>query len=297
MAMRTDLEPGVARDLWRVIEPYHQLAYRSPEAQAAYAAIGLDRPELQYFGGRLAAMGPISVEIATAVLFGFAPAYVGRAVPEVWDHAAPAAIVEARALGAALTLDRVLGAAARSATMDEAAELGRRVAEAAGLAGRPLAAAHRSQAWPDDPALVLWHACTILREHRGDAHWAVTSAFGLDAVECHVLHAADGHMPDDMLQRVTGWDDGAWAAAWDRLRERGLVEDRTATAAGADLKAAIEHRTDDLAIQPFSAIGTDGCRRLAELMTPLAAAITASGIIGAWQLREELWRDLPPRRS
>lgn len=291
------IDPDTARSLWRVIEPYHQLAYRSPEATDAYEDVGLGRPELRYFGGRLAAMGPIGVEVATAVLFGFAPAYIASAVPEVWDHADPEAVVEARTLGAARTLERVLGADATGPAIAEAAELARAVAEAADLAGRPLAAAHRAQTWPDDPALVLWHACTILREHRGDAHWAVTSAFGLDAVECHVLHAADGHMPDDMLQRVTGWDDRAWAAAWARLTDRGLVESGAATAAGSALKADIEHRTDDLAVVAFSAIGRDGCARLADLMAPLTATITASGIIGAWQLREELWRDLPPRRS
>lgn len=290
------IDPDVARELWRVIEPYHQLAYRSPEATEAYEAVGLDRPELRYFGGRLAAMGPISAEVATAVLFGFAPDYVAAAVPEVWDHAAPDAVVEARALGAVRTLEPILAGVADDAALSEASALARSVAEAADLAGRPLAAAHRGLGWPDDPALVLWHACTILREHRGDAHWAVTSASGLDAVECHVLHAADGHMPDDMLQRVTGWDDDAWAAAWDRLRSRGLVGGSRATDAGSELKADIEHRTDDLAVVAFAAIGTDGCRRLGELMAPMATAITTSGIIGAWQLREELWRDLPPRR-
>jgi len=32
---------ATARNLWRVTEPFHQLAYRSLEAVAAYEAIGL----------------------------------------------------------------------------------------------------------------------------------------------------------------------------------------------------------------------------------------------------------------
>jgi hypothetical protein len=216
-----------------VIEPYHQLAYRSPEAQAAYAAVGLDRPDLQYFGGRLCALGPISVEVACAVLFGFAPDYVAEAVPEVWTRATPADIADARLRGADATLRRVLGDVLDDHAIGRGADIARTVADACDLGARPMAAAHRSLPWPDDPGLVLWHACTILREHRGDAHWVATSALGLDSVECHALHAADGHMPDDLLQRVTGWDDDAWAAAWDRLRGRGLVDGDTTTPDGA----------------------------------------------------------------
>lgn len=291
----TTPEPATARELWRVIEPYHQLAYRSPEAQAGFAALGLDRPELQYFGGRLCAMGPIGVEVATAVLFGFAPAYVGRAVPEVWERADPTDIAAVRREGAGATLRRVLGDDLDVAAVAEAAEVARTVATACDLGARPMAAGLLSLDWPDDPALVLWQACTVLREHRGDAHWVATSAMELDSVECHVLHAADGHMPDEMLQRVTGWDDDAWAAAWDRLRGRGLVEGSTATEAGAALKLEIEHLTDDLAIAPWRTVGAEGAELVHHVLAPLAASITAAGVIGAWELREKLWRDLPPR--
>ena len=292
----TDLSSSTARALWRVIEPYHQLAYRSPEAQRSFAAVGLDRPDLQYFGGRLCALGPISAEVACAVLYGFAPDYVGRAVPEVWTRAAPEDIAGARLRGADATLHRVLGDTVDGDGVGRGAAIARTVAEACDLGARPLAAAHRSLPWPDDPALVLWQACTILREHRGDTHWVATSALGLDSVECHVLHAADGHMPDDLLQRVTGWDDDAWAAAWDRLRTRGLVDGTTTTADGADLKAELEHLTDDLALRPWHAVGADGATELREVLAPLTATITEAGVIGAWEVRERLWRDLPPRR-
>ncbi len=117
------IDPDIARSLWRVIEPTHQLAYRSPEAAESLASVGLDRPELQYFGGRLAAMGPIGAELATAVLFGFSPTYIARAVPEVWTRASPAAISDARKMGAARTLARVVPDHLRAA-IDEAADSG-----------------------------------------------------------------------------------------------------------------------------------------------------------------------------
>ena len=288
-------EPGAARELWRVIEPYHQLAYRSPEAQAAVAGVGLDRPELQYFGGRLCALGPASHELACAVLFGFAPDYVATAVPEVWDRAAPRDIAVARQQGAMATLRRILGDGLDASAVRAAADIGREAATACDLAGRPLAAAQRSVPWPDEPELVLWQACTILREHRGDAHWVVTSAAGLDAVECHVLHAADGHMPDDLLQRVTGWGDRDWTAAKGRLAERGLIADGVATAAGSALKAELEHRTDDLTIGPWAHVGPSAVETFRSALEPLVASIMASGTIGAWEMREAMWRDLPPR--
>jgi hypothetical protein len=42
----------LVRNLWRVTEPFHQLAYRSPEAVAAYEAIGLQVAPHQYFASR-----------------------------------------------------------------------------------------------------------------------------------------------------------------------------------------------------------------------------------------------------
>jgi hypothetical protein len=286
----------IARALWRVVEPYHQLAYRSPEAVEAYTAVGLDRPELQYFGSRLAAAGPVSLPVAVAVLYGFSPDYVGRAVPEVWERAPAAVISEARCRGADRTLVRVLGAdVARGAAMAAAAALARSAAEAADLPARPLAAAHASLLWPDEAHLVLWHACTILREHRGDAHWVATSAAGIDAVECHLLHAADGAMPAELLQRVSGWGDEAWQAAVERLRSRGLlVPDGLAlTDRGQAVKLQIEHATDAAAARPLAALGGDGCETLAGHLRPWVQAISDAGVIGAWKLREELWRDLP----
>ena len=48
------------------------------------------------------------------------------------------------------------------------------------VAGRPLFAAHMQLPWPDEPHLVLWHAATLLREHRGDGHVAALLTAGLD---------------------------------------------------------------------------------------------------------------------
>lgn len=142
-----------ARRLWRVMEPYHQLSYRSAEGVERMRALGLDRSDLQYFGARLCALGPVSAKAAAALAFGFAPSYVARAVPEVWERARPADICSARLDAADATLRRVLadhlGAAA------DVAGAARRAAEACDLGGHPMAAAHLDLDWPDAPHLQL----------------------------------------------------------------------------------------------------------------------------------------------
>jgi hypothetical protein len=294
----------LARDLWRVVEPFHQLAYRSPAATQAYGDLGLVRPDQQYFANRLAAAGPIGAQMAVALLYGFAPRYVQGAVPEIWSITTPAAVSAARADAAHETLVEVVEPVADVEMLDTAARTARRLVDATDLAGRPLAAAHADLAWPTvsgpmGSAMVLWHACTILREHRGDAHWAITSAHEIDPMECHVLHAADGAMPPELLQRVSGWDDEAWSAASHRLIERGLVTgdgaEMTLTNRGRQCKWDIEHHTDREAGRSIAIVGDAEVANLMAAMRPWVDQIIGAEVVGAWKLREQLWRDLGDR--
>ena len=165
------------------------------------------------------------------------------------------------------------------------------------FAGKPMAAAQNDVPQPNSPGLQLWRACTILREFRGDAHWAATAAAGIDAVECHILHAADGAMPEDLLQRVTGWDDSDWEAAKASLRSRGLMQNGGSelelTADGAEVKLLIERATDSGSSAPLSIVGEKQTAELIQLMKPWVSAIMDADVIGAWKMREQLWRDLP----
>ncbi len=165
----------------------------------------------------------------------------------------------------------------------EAADLARRAAEAAceHPEGRPLFAGHAALTWPDEPHLVLWHAQTLLREFRGDAHVAALLLDGLSGLEALVVHAATGEVPAPVLRASRGWTRDEWAAAVDALRGRGVLEpDALAlTTTGRARRDRVEVRTDELAVPAYRAIGEDGCARLRELARPLSRAVVAAGLL------------------
>ncbi|MDV9202664.1 SCO6745 family protein, partial [Streptomyces sp. Wh19] len=142
-----------------------------------------------------------------------------------------------------------------------------------------LAAANAALPWPDEPHLVLWHAATVLREHRGDGHLAALVGAGLDPVESLVSFAAIGAaQPEVFASR--GWSGEEWRAARQRLVKRGLLtEGRTATEAGRALRAEVERRTDEAAAAPWQVLGGEERERLVELLGPLWVAAIGSGLL------------------
>ena len=94
------------------------------------------------------------------------------------------------------------------------------------------------------PHLALWHACTLLREHRFDGHIAALTVQGLDGLDALVLASASGTgMDADTIQKVRGWTEDEIDAAWDRLRERGLVDaGHELTGEGVAVKAPSRRR-------------------------------------------------------
>ncbi len=95
----------------------------------------------------------------TATFYGFSPRTVRAHVPAAWEVAAPEAVTAARLRVIDRTYRTILGDRVESPGLAEAAALARRAAEtaAAGVAGRPLAAANAALP-PDAPHLVLWQA-------------------------------------------------------------------------------------------------------------------------------------------
>jgi hypothetical protein len=135
--------------------------------------------------------------------------------------------------------------------------------------------------WPDEPHLVLWHAQTLLREFRGDGHVALLLIEGLDGLGALITHSATGTISGETLRLMRGWSEPDWSAAVEHLRAEGWLADGPTPVLsdeGQRRRQAIEDKTDELAIYPYEAIGTDGCTRLRELAKPLSAAIIAADL-------------------
>jgi hypothetical protein len=268
------MEATVARRMLRTLEPYHGMIYFVPEAQAAYEGIGLVGRRMGYFASRAAPMGPVPVDVVIATFFNFHPTLVRRAIPAAWEHAASAAIIEARVGAADTALRRMLGDEVDSSAMKEAADLAREAAGGCVPEGRPLYAGHASLPWPDEPHLVLWHAQTLLREFRGDGHIAAMVADDISGGEALVIHEATGEIAPGLLQASRAWPDDEWAAMRERVRARAwLADDGTLTAEGRASRDAVERRTDELMLQCWERLGDDGCARLRQLVRPFSRTI------------------------
>ncbi|WP_018548138.1 SCO6745 family protein [Streptomyces sp. LaPpAH-108] len=269
------------RQLWHLLEPFHALLYYAPEVDRESAALGYDTGDRwpSYFPLRAAPLGPVGAERVTSAFYSFSPRMVARHMDGAWDVAAPGEVLAARLRGIDGAYRAVLGDRVDSPELAEAAALARQAAEAAGTEGRPLAAANAELPWPEPPHLQLWHAATILREHRGDGHLAALLIADLDPVESLVSFAAIGAASVERFES-RGWSPGEWKAARERLAGRGLVEpDGMATDAGRALRRRVEEHTDRLAAAPWQALGAPAADRLADLLGDHWVAVLSSGLL------------------
>ena len=262
----------------RAIEPLHSHHYFSPELDEQLAAAGLRPGRMTYFAGRAAPMGAVSPGVVTATFYNFAPALVARHVPRCWTLASPETVVAARFASAGDSLTRLLG----DTPLADVVELGDLLAEASTVLtaeARPLYAGHADLEWPTDPVVRLWHAVTLLREHRGDGHLMALQLHGLSGLEALVTHTATGRgFTVEAAQRTRGWSPEEWAAAQDGLVARGLVDEHGAlTEDGVALRGAVEEATDTMSTQPFEHLGAERTARVVELAKGMARTLVGNG--------------------
>ncbi|MDQ2959579.1 MAG: hypothetical protein M3R48_00795 [Candidatus Dormibacteraeota bacterium] len=269
----------LARRAWTHFEPVHAIVYFASEARERYAAIGLRGGWMGYFASRSAPMGAVTAEVVTAVFHNFAPSMVHRAIPDAWEYAGRDKVLAAR-------LDAVDGAMRRlwadqvdSTAVAECAELALEAASHLSIDGRPLYAGHVGLDVPGQPHLALWHACTLLREHRFDGHVAALTVHGLSGLEALVVQvAAGGGVDAASLRSFRGWTDEEWSAAEARLRERGLLDESGALSAGGiALRTTVENATDGLASDPWDRLPAARRERLLTLLANLAARLEGDG--------------------
>jgi hypothetical protein len=274
------MDPVVARQMHRTLEPVHGMIYFVPEAVDEYRGIGVD-DDGAYFVVRSAVLGPVPAEVVVATFYNFEPGHVRRSLAGAWDTVTPEAVIAARYRAADRALCRMLGDEVTSPAMSDAAALAHDAARELDPAGRPLFAGHAAVDWPDPPHLRLWHALTLLREFRGDGHVAVLVAAEVGPCEALVLHAGTGEVPVSVLRRTRAWSDDAWRDAAARLADRGLVGgDGMLTDAGRAFRDDIEATTDRLDLDHWSALGDERAQRLRRLVRPWSKAIVAAGTFG-----------------
>jgi len=271
--------PGAtARRLHRLVEPVHLVTYFCDEPTDALMALGLRNYWDGYFAGRAAPLGRVPAEVVHAVFYNFAGGEVARHIPRVWDTVTPAAALAAREQGSVAALRRILGDLADTPGLARAADLATRAATSAPTEGRILYAALRTLPLPQEPVARLWHAATLLREHRGDGHIAALVAAGIGGTQAHVLHALAENIPAEKFGRVHHLAADRLAQVSDGMRARGLIDaSGWLSEAGRETKERVESVTDDLAAAAYSSLEPGELGQLIADLEPISATLDAAG--------------------
>ncbi|WET80000.1 MarR family transcriptional regulator [Amycolatopsis sp. QT-25] len=267
----------VARRMYDLIEPIGLVPYFADESDEALMALGLRNQWDAYFAGRAAPFGrSVPADVIHALFYNFAPGEVARHLPRVWDLTTPEEALAARERGCVAGLRRILGDLAADAGVTRAGDLLMKAATSAPIEGRALYAALRTVAAPQEPVARLWHAATLLREHRGDGHTVALLAEGIGGTEAHVLHALSVDMPAKEFGRVGHLPAAQLTEVVDGMRDRGLIgTDGWLTADGRATKERVEALTDRLAEAPYNALSPSELDRLDADLGPVSAALRA----------------------
>jgi hypothetical protein len=268
---------STARRMFELVEPIGVIPYAADEPNEAMFALGFTDYWDTYFAGRAAPLGLTPAEVVDALFYNFAPGEVARHIPKVWRTTTPEAAIAARETGCVKALRRILGADVSSTAFARAADLLLRAATSAPLEGRPMYAALRSIPIPDDVVARLFHAASLLREHRGDGHIAALMIEGVGGLEAHVLLALDMGMPAERFGRIHHLPEAQIAGVIDAMRDRGRIgDDGWLSERGRAVKQRVEALTDELAAKPYDCLGPDELEELVTTLEPLATKLVAA---------------------
>ena len=268
---------SIARRMFELVEPIGVIPYAADEPNEAMFALGFTDFWDTYFAGRAAPLGRTTAEVVDALFYNFAPGEVARHIPRVWETTTPEAAIAARERGCVEALRRILGGHVDSPAFARAADLLTKAATSAPTEGRPMYAALRALPVPDDVVARLFHAASMLREHRGDGHIAALMVEGIGGLEAHALVALAMGMPPERFGRIHHLPAAQLAAVTDGLRERGLVgDDGWLTDRGRAVKQRVEALTDDLAAKPYECLEPKELDELITTLEPLAALLLAA---------------------
>ena len=136
-------------------------------------------------------------------------------------------------------------------------------------------AALRAVPIPDDVVARLFHAASLLREHRGDGHIAALMVEGVGGLEAHVLYALDMGLPAEKFGRIHHLPPGQLAAVIEGMRDRNLIgDDGWLSETGRATRQRVEALTDELAAKPYESLEPDELDELVSTLEPLAALLS-----------------------
>jgi hypothetical protein len=267
----------MARRMFELVEPIGVVPYSTDEPNETMFALGFTDYWDTYFAGRAAPLGLVPAEVVDALFYNFAPGEVARHIPKVWSTTTPDAAIAARQEGCVRALRRILGDHVDTPAFARAADLLTTAAISAPLEGRPMYAALRVLPVPDEVVARLFHAASLLREHRGDGHIVALMSEGIGRLEAHVLLALGMDMPAAQFGRIHHLPPAQIEAVIDGMRERDLIgEDGWLSEHGRTVKDRVEALTDDLAAKPYDALDPDELEELMANLEPLAALLLAA---------------------
>ena len=256
-----------ARTLAANLEPCIGQVYFSPEAHAAYEALGFGPSPVEvdgvampdgpaYFTSRGSLMGQVVPQVVASTFAVFNPAVVEPCVRHGWSITDAPTMFAARRAGAVAQLRRILGE--QPVGLERSVELMERAVAPLNVEGRALFAGLRSQ-WdePSDLLTRFFHLGDELREYRGDAHTAAWTTAGLDAIEIGLLTELFLGLQMRTYIRSRAWNDEQLQAAMARLTERGWIEGEGFTSAGRAAREEIEWHTDRQLRPAIEALGDD----------------------------------------
>lgn len=265
---------ALTRRIARSVQTTVGWIFWDPGAIERYTASGLPASHagpLGYIASRCAPLAPAGPDAVIAAFGSISPLGIRAAFDllgsaerfrQMWD-ARDAAVVEGLHLHAPDIVEPLVDAAPALWS----------IVERLPLTGRVMFAAVVAMPRPPDPLLSGWHAVNALREWRGDTHWALTVAAGLDHAESSILHNAWMGYERDWLARSRGTDSDTIEAGWTSLAQRGLALDHHVTPAGLDLRQRLEDDTDRLTALPWLLYGEEATTSLAAALEPPCEAL------------------------
>jgi len=268
---------STARRMFELVEPIGVIPYSADEPNEAMFALGFTNYWDTYFAGRAAALGVVPAEVVDALFYNFAPGEVARHIPKVWRTTTPELAMAARLIGCANALRRILGDHIDTPAFARATELLTKAAISAPIEGRPMYAALRATPIPDDLVARLFHAASLLREHRGDGHIAALMVEGIGRLEAHVLLSLGMNLPAEKFGRIHHLPAAQIAAVIDGMRDRGLIgDDGWLSEQGRAVKQRVESLTDQLAAKPYDSLEPAELDELITALEPLATLLVAA---------------------